>query len=236
MSLDIMGNMLDMRRSPAFQGRQTTADAHDTYAGNSFTNLILRKNGYKSHFLLNNYYVGINALSNRRFFDEMYPPRDHKVIDLDFLVILLRGIFQGEMNFDTKGWIDNENSLLNQIQNRKHELIRDSQKPKFVVNHLFLPGHSQNSGICMPDETENWVVNLTLALSQMEADFATSQKTIRSNCDRNRGMGHPLPAIATDWQAGQKVRSPLTISGTESEQWWQFAGQTRTKLPDPMPR
>ncbi len=173
MSLDSMGNMLDMSDRFISKVGKSTADAHDTYAGNSFTNLILRKNGYKSHFLLNNYYVGINAISNRRFFDEMYPPRDHKVIDLDFFIILLRGIFQGEMNFDTKGWIDNENSLLNQIQNRKHELIRDSQKPKFVVNHLFLPGHSQNSGVCMPDETENWVVNLTLALSQMEADFAT---------------------------------------------------------------
>jgi membrane protein insertase Oxa1/YidC/SpoIIIJ len=176
MSLDSMGNMLDMSDRFISKVGKTTADAHDTYAGNSYTNLILRKNGYKSHFLLNNYYVGINAISNKQFFEEMYPPRDQRLVDMDFFVILLRGIFQGEMNFDTKGWIENENSLLSQIQNRKHELIMDSQRPKFVVNHLFLPGHSQNSGVCLPNETENWEANLSRALVQMEADFATVVK------------------------------------------------------------
>jgi len=176
MSLDSMGNMLDMSDRFISKVGKTTADAHDTYAGNSYANLILRKNGYKCHFLLNNYYVGINAISNRQFFDEMYPPRNQRLVDMDFFAILLRGIFQGEMNFDTKGWIENENSLLSQIQNRKHELIKDSHRPKFVVNHLFLPGHSQNSGVCLPDETEKWVANLSSALVQMEADFATVVK------------------------------------------------------------
>ncbi len=171
MSLDSMGNMLDMSDRFKSMVGTSTPQAHDTYAGNSHTNHILRNNGYKSHYLLNNYYVGINAITNKAFFDEMYPPRVQKTVDLDFFVILLRGIFQGEMNFDTKGWEVSDINQYSSIQKRKLELISDQQSPKFVVNHLALPGHSQNSGVCLPDETEKWIANLSQALVQMKNDF-----------------------------------------------------------------
>lgn len=171
MSLDSMGNMLNMNNQLISKVGKNTTEAHDTYAGNSYTNLILRKNSYSSHFLLNNYYVSKNAITNKNYFDEMYPPRVMKTVDWDFFAILLRGIFQGEMNFDTKGWEVSDINQYSSVQKRKLELISDQHTPKFVVNHLNLPGHSQNSGVCLPDETERWKSNLSQALIYMKDDF-----------------------------------------------------------------
>jgi len=172
MTLDSMGNMLDMNNKLISKVGKNSQQARDIYAGESYTNLILRKNGYKSHFLLDNYHVGINAFSKQVFYDELYPPRIKNSITLDYLIILLRGIFQGDMNFDTQGLELGGIDQYYMSQARKHELISDQKGPKFVVNHLFLPGHSQNSGVCRPNETELWASELSSALIQIEKDFA----------------------------------------------------------------
>jgi hypothetical protein len=79
---------------------------------------------------------------------------------------------QGEMRFDTRGlgnW--DEPSM----QARKLEIIREDKPPSFVVNHYHYPGHSQNSGQCLPNETELWVERFERALMQMDQDFQAIQ-------------------------------------------------------------
>jgi hypothetical protein len=62
---------------------------------------LYRRYGYKSHFILENYYVGLHANTNSALFDELYPPRNPDMIRFDFLQTLLRGIFQGECLLET---------------------------------------------------------------------------------------------------------------------------------------
>lgn len=185
-SLDSMGKMLD------FTDENKSASAYrDIHNGNSWTNLILRSQGYKSYFLLDNYLTGSAVLENSELFEEIYPPRSASEAKIDYFITLLRGILQGEMRFDTKGII---RILKADIQKRKLELIKElgekvnsadagtffeqqSRKtPAFVVNHCEYPGHSQNSGTCLPNETELFLQRLSIALKQMEKDFATIEK------------------------------------------------------------
>jgi len=171
MSMDSMGNLLDFSDSWRARAGDATNGAQETYSGNSYANLILRSNGYTSHFLLENYYVGLHANTNTGLFEEIYPPRNHDMVRLDFLVTLLRAIFQGEMSFDVEGIVDDKAYNIYNVQAYKLALIAKAKQQAFVVNHYFRPGHSQNSGKCLPNETELWVMGLNEALSQMEKDF-----------------------------------------------------------------
>jgi len=171
MSMDSMGNLLDFSVYWRARAGSATDEAQDTYSGNSFTNLILRQNEYTSHFLLENYYVGLHAITNTDLFDEIYPPRNPNQVRFDFLVTLLRGIFQGEMSFNVEGIVDKEEHNIYSVQAYKQALIIKAKKQAFIVNHYFRPGHSQNSGKCLPNETELWISRFKEAISQMERDF-----------------------------------------------------------------
>ncbi|HHY21392.1 MAG TPA: LTA synthase family protein [Bacilli bacterium] len=167
-SLNSMGKMLD------FTDRDIKGpEGRDIYAGNSWTNLILRNNGYKSRFLLDNYYVGHSAVTHTELFDEMYPIRTASSTQIDYFSVLMRGILQGEMRFDTRGLLDVDEA---DVQKRKHEIIQEEKNSFFVVNHYELPGHSQNSGKCLPNETELWIKNLDIALELIERDFDLIEK------------------------------------------------------------
>lgn len=162
-SLNSMGRMLD------FSDRVIKGpEGRDIYTGNSWTNLILRNNGYKSRFLLDNYYTGYAAITHADLFEEMYPPRSATATKSDYFVVLMRGILQGEMRFDTKGLVSMEDA---DAQDYKLQVIREQKESTFVVNHYHYPGHSQNSGKCLPNENEIWIGKLDIALKQMEADF-----------------------------------------------------------------
>ena len=167
-SLNSMGRMLD------FTNRVIKSpEGRDIYSGNSYVNLILRNNGYKSRFVLDNYFVGNNAITHKDLFDEMYPPRAANAAQSDYFVVLFRGIMQGEMRFDTRGLVSIEET---DTQDYKHTLIKEAKESTFVVNHYHYPGHSQNSGKCLPNETELWLEKFAIALQQMEIDFQTIQE------------------------------------------------------------
>lgn len=162
-SLNSMGRMLD------FTDRVIKGpEGREIYTGNSWTNLILRNNGYQSRFLLDNYYTGYAAITHADLFEEMYPPRSATATKSDYFVVLMRGILQGEMRFDTKGLVRLEDA---DAQDYKLQVIREQKESTFVVNHYHYPGHSQNSGKCLPNENEIWIGKLDIALKQMEADF-----------------------------------------------------------------
>lgn len=88
-------------------------------------------------------------------------------------MVLIRGIFEGNMRFDTKGLVEFEDV---DDQAYKLEVIKECKENTFVVNHYYCPGHSQNSGQCLPNETELWLEKLAIAIEQMRKDFEAIQK------------------------------------------------------------
>jgi hypothetical protein len=164
-SLRSIGKMLDMtdRAIKAPEGREI-------YSGNSLVNLILRNNGYSSHFLIDNSCTGYSAITYSHLYDEIFPPRTSSAAKSDYYLVLMRGILQGEMRYDTKGLIGHDDL---DIQARKIDIIKEQHQRAFIVNHFHYPGHTQNSGKCLPNEKELWEGKLKISLDQMEKDFAT---------------------------------------------------------------
>lgn len=148
----------------------------DIYSGNNLANSILRENGYRCHVLLDNYYTGTSAIANQSIVEEYFPPKELSDVHSDFFFTLLRGVLQGEFRFDTKGILAEGRFTEADRQARKHELIREPATRRFVIDHYSQPGHSQNSGQCLPNETELWIQRYLAALKQLEADLVTLQK------------------------------------------------------------
>jgi len=143
----------------------------DIYSGNSVSNLVLRALGYTSHNLLENYFTGTYAMVNADLITEYFPPKELSDVQSDFFLTLLRGVLQGEFRFDTKGIMAADRYTEADRQNRKHELIRDGKTPKFVVDQVSKPSHSQNSGKCLPNETELWIERYRQSLEYLERDL-----------------------------------------------------------------
>lgn len=164
-SLSSIGKMLD------FTDRDVKApEGREIYSGNSYANLILRNNGYSSHFLIDNSCTGYNAILYSHLYDEIFPPRTATATQSDYYLVLMRGILQGEMRYNTRGLIAHDDS---DIQARKIAIIKEKLPRAFIVNHFHYPGHTQNSGKCLPNEKELWAAKLKISLDQMEIDFAT---------------------------------------------------------------
>ncbi len=99
----------------------------------------------------------MHAIINQHLLAEVYPPRKLSEVKFDFFKILMRGIFQSEMALQNSEILQMEGYMAFAVQARKLALIKEPKSRAFVVNHLFLPGHSQNSGVCLPNETELWI-------------------------------------------------------------------------------
>lgn len=160
MTLNITGE------EPASQSKM-----QDIYSGNSLINLFLRQHGYGSYNLLENYFTGTYAMINEDLITEYYPPKELSDVQSDFFLTLLRGVMQGEFRFDTKGIMAEDRHTEDDRQNRKHELIRDQVSPKFVIDQVSKPSHSQNSGKCLPNETELWIERFEEAMVYLANDL-----------------------------------------------------------------
>jgi hypothetical protein len=167
-SLNSMAMLLNM----SAEQYSSMSAMQDVYSGNSVTNLLLTQAGYHSHKLLKNYYTGTHAISNQDLVTEYFPPKELSAVQSDFFFTLLRGVLQGEFRFDTKGIMAEDRYSEDDRQKRKHELIKDGVAPKFVLDHFSQPGHSQNSGKCLPNETELWIERYLAALQYLEQDLA----------------------------------------------------------------
>jgi hypothetical protein len=150
--------------------------ARDAYSGNSLANLTFGSKGYKTYNLLEDYFTGIYAILNRKLVHETYPAVKIGMINLNFFMIFINGIFQGRFKCNTKGLKMRDCYTSEGIQKRKHEIIMNGERKKLVVNHFNYPGHTQNSGKCLPDEKDLWIRKLNIALDQMEKDFTAIQK------------------------------------------------------------
>jgi len=78
--------------------------------------------------------------------------------------LLIAAILEGEFRFD----IDVSHSQF--IQEKESILSEVSRDPRFIYAHSDLPGHSQNSGACLPNEVELFAERLTRANIEMRLD------------------------------------------------------------------
>ena len=84
-------------------------------------------------------------------------------------LMLLKAVFMGEFRFD----LAFDSPSRDEFQARKVQTFgRPPERPRFVYLHDDLPGHSQNSGECRPDETELFAARLKSANRVMQQDLA----------------------------------------------------------------
>jgi hypothetical protein len=82
--------------------------------------------------------------------------------------ILADGILMGEFRFD----LGFEGATTDEMNQRKHELFTHLPRdPLFIYSHILLPAHSQNSGACLPEETQYFAERLESANQQMRIDL-----------------------------------------------------------------
>jgi hypothetical protein len=154
-------------------GKYFLSYCREVYAGNSVVNNTLRKSGYKTYSILDNFYTGsINSDISTRY-EFLYPPREKMInSDQDFMVVLLKGIFQGELKFDIEGVSSEEFSEENMIE-EKRRIIEQPKTSTFVVNHCSFPSHTTNCGVLTEQDRIDWLERFDHAMDIMEGDFKT---------------------------------------------------------------
>ena len=164
-------NSMAMTLNISDEQYKSMSKMQDIYSGNSVANLLLTDAGYGSFNLLENYFTGTYAITNEDLVTEYFPPKELSAVQSDFFLTLFRGVLQGEFRFDTKGIMVADRYTEADRQNRKHELIRDGISPKFVIDQVSKPSHSQNSGKCLPNETDLWIKRYMEALDYLKHDL-----------------------------------------------------------------
>jgi hypothetical protein len=160
-SLESMSRTYDISDA----ARISTSRKWEICAGNSASFRTFASNGYGTASIQSGYMTGGNL-----FADEMWPPVDRSVRDKDAVFTLIKGVLMGEFRFDLVG-------LSEYGEDSYHEFLRSTMAvksgPWFTAMHGDLPGHSQNSGRLLPNETELFAERLDEALTYMREDIRT---------------------------------------------------------------
>jgi len=131
-------------------------------SGNGIVQNLLKSFGYETYGIFQDdyFFQGINSSYGFTF-----PKAAFSTWKL-----LVKAIFMGEFRFDVKfaqpsreQFVEYKLSVFKNLPN----------KLRFVYVHDYLPGHSQNSGACLPDETELYRERLIRANDQMKQDVET---------------------------------------------------------------
>jgi YidC/Oxa1 family membrane protein insertase len=139
----------------------------DMCAGNSRVFNIFKKNSYGTYNIQKHYITG-----GKSFTDDSFPRGQRYDLSTRnaLLSILLTGIFSGEFRFDIAG-------IGGYSDHDFHEHLRNDAAlkngPWFTAMHVTLPGHSQNSGKLLPNETELFIGRYNAILSEISKDIET---------------------------------------------------------------
>ncbi|GHS98399.1 hypothetical protein AGMMS50276_20120 [Synergistales bacterium] len=136
-------------------------------AGDSTAHQIFSANGYSLASI-----QGASMTGAEMFVDEYWPPYEISY-ETNSVFTLIRGIFSGEFRFDAGGLVDFDDLTYHDFLRNK---IAVKEDPWFTSMHVWLPGHSQNSGRLLPNETELFVERLNAALPRIEEDIITILK------------------------------------------------------------
>jgi hypothetical protein len=158
-TIDSMSRVLDA--SAELYGRPQTGTSGDGTVQN-----LLRRFGYETYglFPMNFFFQGIGSSYD---FSLPEAPSGSTASSHDSL---MKGIFMGEFRFD-EGM--DEESRHKFMEDKLAVLGSVPDNPRFVYMHDFLPGHSQLSGKCRPDETAVFKGKLDLANDEMKQDIET---------------------------------------------------------------
>lgn len=136
-------------------------------SGNAFGLDIFKANGYRTSAIFkSSYFFGEWPIS----WDE-YTPKEN-VTQLGGK-ILTKAIFEGKFRFD----IFEDDYDYEEYINLKNKFLKSKQKNIFFYTHNKYPGHSQNSGKCLPNEREIYFNRVKKANTEMKNDV----KNILSN-------------------------------------------------------
>lgn len=129
--------------------------------GNGAVQNVLRSLGYRI----------VGLFGTDFFFQVNGPQYDYHVPgNVPGYLPLTKGILSGEFRFD----IGQDRISHSEYVRAKRDFFADpSETPLFVYAHSLVPGHSQNSGVCLPDETELYVEDLHTANKEMRHDIET---------------------------------------------------------------
>jgi len=162
-SLSSMSRMLDVSSNLKRDIRAFTA-------GYAAVPSILSQNGYNTIGIFASDYL---LRGHKPCYDEFFPA----AIIKSSYPLMIASILAGEFRFDFEvefGDVD----YSEYIEKKRHFLALNHVKPIFMYTHTHYPGHSQNSGKCLPDETERYLERVKIANNEMEEDIET---IIRSN-------------------------------------------------------
>lgn len=130
---------------------------------------ILKSQGYRTFCRIpNNYlYRGLNSGDIK--YDNYYP----ELIASETLWIVIRAVLEGEFRH-TAGFAEFETSRYQTYLEKKREVLAGShKKPVFMYSHSGVPGHSQTSGKCLPDEKYLHFAGIKKANEEIREDIKT---------------------------------------------------------------
>lgn len=149
-----------LNASTKFYGKNRRGVSGDGIVQNALKNL-----GYETYGVFTSDYMFRGIGSS---YDISIP----KNIVNDASTLLTTAILTGEFQFDLGIEFDTQSH--NQYVEQKQKILAGaSRKPVFVYSHSDLPDHSQNSGICLANETKLYEDRLKMANAEMRRDIAT---------------------------------------------------------------
>lgn len=136
-------------------------------SGNAFGLNVFKANGYKTVSIFNSpYYFGTYPIT----WDEYHPKGNVNKIGGKTIT---KAIYEGEFRFDI--FEDNYN-YDKYLKLKNQYLSSNPKKPTILYTHNGYPGHSSNSGKCLPDEKKKYFGNLEKANIEMINDINVLKK------------------------------------------------------------
>lgn len=121
---------------------------------------FFRQHGYRTHLVLNSYLLNANLPKG---VDETFPSGQA----ISGVRALYRGIAGGEFKSET---VFDDVPRDRWLAEKRAVLSAPHAGPRMVYAHSPRPGHSQNSGTCLPDETARYAARLAEANAEVRGD------------------------------------------------------------------
>jgi hypothetical protein len=152
-----MSNVLDITAD--FEGARNPRSG---VSGNGYVQQTLRSLGYRTYGVFDSDYMfrGIGSSYDISFPEKIRPQY------LYMIGSILMGEFRFDLDFADQTWEEYTTA-----KNRVLESI--PRQPVFLYAHSVMPGHSQNSGACLPNEVQLYRERLQKANREMRQDVET---------------------------------------------------------------
>jgi hypothetical protein len=150
-TISSIGSVLDV---------STHGNNRQAVAGDSVVHRIVKRLGYDTYGVFTSDYFFQGYDSSYDYTSPEFITQSYKY--------LISAVLIGEFRFD----IEINNQTHDQYVEEKRNILSDiSDEQVFIYAHSNLPSHSQNSGVCLPDETELFHNKLTKANLEIREDI-----------------------------------------------------------------